>query len=61
MAGAKAGHDGGGSLATPNATSAKSRAPEPPRSGGAYPITCIVSQVAASAGFSVPSISTLTS
>ena len=28
---------------------------------GRYPITCIVSQVAASAGFSTPSISTLTS
>ena len=29
--------------------------------GVAYAITCIVSQVAASAGFCVPSISTLTS
>ena len=26
-----------------------------------YPITCIVSQIAASAGFCIPSISTLTS
>jgi hypothetical protein len=42
-------------------TSTGTRSMRPPRIGVAYPITCIVIQVAADAGFCVPSTSTLTS